>query len=100
MPAIAYEFFRDAAYELTTADGETWVLPQCIIGKVDPDDPEDFERLHDYVEHGVVESVEVLGELWFARWTMPGYMDCGDWHTFKTEAEAKDWVVEQREESE
>ena len=97
MTAIAYEFFADTAFQLTTTDGDTWILPQCVVGSPDPDDPEDLPRLNDFVEHGVVESVEKLGGRWFARWTMPGYLDCGDWHVFESEAEAREWVTQERE---
>lgn len=33
-------------------------------------------------------------EKWRARWTMPGYLDCGEWFTGETETEALKYLLE------
>lgn len=81
------QYTNEDFYEVTTTEGEGWLVPAEGFG--DDPDPSDFA---DYIEFGEPEEIEKVSG-WFARLSAPGYMDATEWGgPFKTKKEAKKYI--------
>ena len=68
------QIYRGDIFECTNVNGASHVLPCDTFNAVDAFSP-------DYSDEGSrIVSVKKLIGVWYGRYSMPGYMDCTDWH--------------------
>ena len=78
----------DRWFEVETEQGTSFI-PQDLIGKTLNPSKSDVA---DYVEGNEIYSIKVI-DGYGARLSAPGYLDCTEWNVFKTEQEAREWLI-------
>ena len=103
---LSREFMRPDVYqsdvwEVQANHGETHLVPGDVVGSIE--DPDDARKaLADYVEGKIDPDADPVyrRNVWLARLSAPGYMDCTDWSAFGTREEAEEYLIDMYDDGE
>lgn len=84
-------------WECETEHGETFVVPDNVVGiSFDGDTHEDPSIFSDYIPEGCCgkcTSATVRRNVWIARLSAPGYLDCTEWELHDTADDAAQSLI-------
>jgi hypothetical protein len=90
------DIYQTDVWQIETSDG-TELVPVNGPTCVDSDDPDDIRAALSLYVNGKIQKDEkpaLFLNVWLARLSAPGYMDCTDWTMHETRAEAESYLVE------
>lgn len=90
------DVYQADVWQIETSEG-TELVPADVPDCTDDDAPEDIRAaLADYVSGKIRDDEDpaLLHNMWLARLSAPGYLDCTDWTIHPTREKAEAYLVE------